>query len=108
MKIPSQRDTTPKHLPSILEALQVIDFELGTVGWIQGAQHTDQGFCVVGAANVFPGRKDAKWWALRYIEDAAKTYSIVTWNDAPGRTYKQVDAAIQKAIKQVKKELARE
>lgn len=107
MKRTSQRDTTPKNLPAILDVLRKADYEIGTVGWIQGKMHTDDGFCMLGAVNhpkVFSGAP--QWWALRYLEDAVGSTSIVDWNDAPGRTKRQVEAAFKKAIKQVKKEIA--
>ena len=110
MRLIPQRDATPKRLVHILEVLQGTDYELGTAGWIKGRLNSPDGYCVIGAIEVqtpFPGSSNAKWWAKRYIEDAAKITSIAEWNDDPKRTYKQVDAAIQKAIKQVKKELAR-
>lgn len=37
-------------------------------------------------------------WARSYLREFISGYSIVAWNDAPGRTFAEVKAAFEKAI----------
>ena len=67
-------------------------------GWRQGAFGGAAGpNCLVGAMIYVPGETSA----LRFDAEGALGFgelSIIAWNDAPKRTFKQVKARIEKAI----------
>lgn len=65
-------------------------------GWSAGAAC----WCAMGAVEAVLGRKAASAGLALYIdfvETAARTPSLVAWNDAPGRTQAEVVAALRDA-----------
>jgi hypothetical protein len=66
-------------------------------GWVQGHFGSiAKGFCMLGAlTHVYPSHSK-RYSAISCVEDVIDL-SIVSWNDAPGRTKRQVLAALKKA-----------
>src|SRR5436190_338358 len=83
-------------------------------GWCQHEYHKEgDGYCIFGAVGIAKGIGDdgATPDDLRYITKAIGvvanpffwTHPVVNWNDAPGRTKRQVLSVFDKAIKLAKK-----
>lgn len=72
-------------------------------GWIQGASHNSSGFDLVGAVEytILRNVQDkARAWllwqdALAMLREYLQTSLLVGWNDAPGRTAREVIQALK-------------
>lgn len=71
-------------------------------GWVQGEYGDERGRCAVGAIRAVGAPDQAQLSALRHLRQSIPAKfgrSIVSWNDADGRTKGHVIRGLKKAAK---------
>ena len=70
-------------------------------GWIQGAYHTKNGYCLSGALCAVNGKYEgeARWRIRRILGLLRDDMSTTVFNDMPGRTKEEVLALLTQAAR---------
>lgn len=92
-----------EHTVAVSIILDQAAYYIKEFGWIQGASHNSNGFDLVGAVeytilrNVEDKARSWLLWqdALAVLREYLQTSLLVGWNDAPGRTNREVLQALK-------------